>query len=69
MGASLEGVIDTEEGINDVVSNRKGAKDSKEKKSRWCDIERIKDKVRLIKSLKEIDPNFDPYSNDSYMEF
>jgi hypothetical protein len=66
---ALAGVLDTVQSIDDVKSNSKDAKSSQEKKSLWRDIERMRDKVRLIKALKEIDPNFDPNSTDSYMEF
>ena len=42
---------------------------SKEKKSRWRDIERITRKLRLLRDLREINPKFDPYSSDEFMQF
>ena len=42
---------------------------SKEKKSRWRDIERITRKLRLLRDLREINPKFDPYSSAEFMQF
>ncbi len=42
---------------------------AREKKSRWRDIERITRRLRLIRDLKEINPEFDPYSHDEFMQF
>ena len=41
----------------------------KRKKSRWREIEAIRRKFQLLKALREINPDFDPYSSQEYMEF
>ncbi len=41
----------------------------KRRKSRWREIEAIRRKFQLLKALKEINPDFDPYSSQEYMEF
>jgi hypothetical protein len=49
-----------------VIDNQSGKKD---KKSRWRDIEKVRDNIRLLKALKEINADYKPYTSSSYMEF
>ncbi len=62
--ASSASATTADSGVVSVSSGKK-----KEKKSCWREIERLKSKLKLLKALKEIDPDFDPYSSQEYMEF
>ena len=57
--------------VESVDSNAPASKGKagKEKKSRWRDIERITRKLKLLRDLREINPEFDPYSSDEFMQF
>ncbi len=65
MATGIENVVENAE-TADVDGTVKGKKD---KKSYWRDIEKMKDKLRLLKALREIDANYDPYSRDEFMKF
>ncbi|MEE1285807.1 MAG: DUF3545 family protein [Ruminobacter sp.] len=53
----------------DEILLEDGKSDKKDKKSRWRDIERLKQKLALIKALKDIDPDYDVRNADEFMEF
>ena len=57
------------EKLSDTVVEASLEKAKKDKKSRWRDIEKVKDNIRLLKALKEIDDDYVPYDSNSYMEF
>ncbi|MDD6176409.1 MAG: DUF3545 family protein [Succinivibrionaceae bacterium] len=57
------------EKLSDTVVEASLEKAKKDKKSRWRDIEKVKDNIRLLKALKEIDADYVPYDSNSYMEF
>ena len=74
MATDCENVVNVCENADvnavDTTDEEHTAKKSKEKeKSCWREIERMKSKIRLLKALKEIDPEFDPYSSREYMDF
>ena len=49
------------EKLSDTVVEASLEKAKKDKKSRWRDIEKVKDNIRLLKALKEIDADYVPY--------
>ena len=53
----------------DEILLEDGKAEKKDKKSRWRDIERLKQKLALIKALKDIDPDYDVRNADEFMEF
>ena len=53
----------------DEILLEDGKSDKKDKKIRWRDIERLKQKLALIKALKDIDPDYDVRNADEFMEF
>lgn len=53
----------------DEILLEDGKSDKKDKKSCWRDIERLKQKLALIKALKDIDPDYDVRNADEFMEF
>ena len=67
-GEVVTAELDSVEFVERNDSASKG-KAGKEKKSRWRDIERITRKLRLLRDLREINPEFDPYSSDEFMQF
>lgn len=60
--------ISIEEKAVDSLDNFDKKEDSDKKKSRWRDIERIKSKIALLKALREIKLESDPYASDDFME-
>ncbi len=55
--------------LDDVSIEENPKTSKKDKKSRWRDIEKVRDNIRLLKALKEIDADYKPYKSGSYMEF